>query len=41
MQNTLPVTNENGYFEIRLESIGGMGANLSFLKCIQLFQLRF
>ncbi len=28
MQNTLPVTNENGYFEIRLESIGGMGANL-------------
>lgn len=24
----LPVTNENGYFEIRLESIGGLGANL-------------
>lgn len=28
-QYTLPVTNENGYFEIRLESIGGLGANLS------------
>lgn len=28
MENTLPVTNDNGYFEIRLESIGGMGANL-------------
>lgn len=27
-QNVLPVTNENGYFEIRLESIGGLGANL-------------
>lgn len=27
-QNILPVTNENGYFEIRLESIGGLGANL-------------
>ena len=25
---SLPVTNENGYFEIRLESIGGLGANL-------------
>ena len=25
---TLPITNENGYFEIRLESIGGLGANL-------------
>lgn len=25
---TLPVTNENGYYEIRLESIGGLGANL-------------
>lgn len=25
---TLPVTNQNGYFEIRLESIGGLGANL-------------
>ena len=24
----LPVTNENGYYEIRLESIGGLGANL-------------
>lgn len=24
----LPVTNENGYFEMRLESIGGLGANL-------------
>lgn len=24
----LPVANENGYFEIRLESIGGLGANL-------------
>lgn len=28
MQTQLPVTNENGYFEIRLESIGGLGANL-------------
>jgi len=28
MSNILPVTNENGYFEIRLESIGGLGANL-------------
>lgn len=27
-QNILPVTNENGYYEIRLESIGGLGANL-------------
>lgn len=27
-QNLLPVTNENGYYEIRLESIGGLGANL-------------
>lgn len=27
-QITLPRTNENGYFEIRLESIGGLGANL-------------
>lgn len=25
---TLPITNENGYYEIRLESIGGLGANL-------------
>lgn len=28
MSNILPITNENGYFEIRLESIGGLGANL-------------
>lgn len=28
MESILPVTNDNGYFEIRLESIGGMGANL-------------
>lgn len=27
-KNILPITNENGYFEIRLESIGGLGANL-------------
>lgn len=27
-QSNLPVTNENGYYEIRLESIGGLGANL-------------
>lgn len=27
-QFTLPITKENGYFEIRLESIGGFGANL-------------
>lgn len=27
-QITLPCTNENGYYEIRLESIGGLGANL-------------
>lgn len=25
---TLPSTNENGYYEMRLESIGGLGANL-------------
>lgn len=25
---SLPVTNESGYYEIRLESIGGLGANL-------------
>ena len=25
---SLPVTNENGSYEIRLESIGGLGANL-------------
>lgn len=25
----LPIKNKNGYFEIRLESIGGLGANLS------------
>ena len=24
----LPMVNENGYYEIRLESIGGLGANL-------------
>lgn len=28
MKMELPVTNENGFFEIRLESIGGLGANL-------------
>ncbi len=28
-QPVLPVTNELGYFEIRMESIGGMGANLA------------
>lgn len=27
-QIVLPTANENGYFEIRLESIGGLGANL-------------
>lgn len=27
-QITLPFTNEKGYYEIRLESIGGLGANL-------------
>lgn len=27
-KGTLPLTNENGYYEIRLESIGGLGANL-------------
>lgn len=27
-QFNLPVTSENGYYEIRLESIGGLGANL-------------
>ncbi len=27
-QTILPVTNENGYYELRLESIGGLGANL-------------
>lgn len=27
-QITLPEVNENGYYEIRLESIGGLGANL-------------
>ena len=52
MENTLPVTNDNGYFEIRLESIGGMGANLCgkmlgelgalypFPECVKFFQLR-
>lgn len=29
MSVNLPVTNEYGFFEIRLESIGGLGANLS------------
>lgn len=24
----LPITDENGYYQIRLESIGGLGANL-------------
>ena len=24
----LPIVNEEGYYEIRLESIGGLGANL-------------
>lgn len=28
MKIELPCTNENGYYEIRLESIGGLGANL-------------
>lgn len=27
--NTLPVRNERGFFEIRLESIGGLGANVA------------
>ena len=27
-ETILPITNEHGYFEIRLESIGGLGANL-------------
>jgi pyruvate ferredoxin oxidoreductase gamma subunit len=27
--NALPIKNENGYFEIRMEAIGGMGANLA------------
>ncbi len=27
-EERLPATNENGYYEIRLESIGGLGANL-------------
>lgn len=27
-QTALPVVNENGYYEMRLESIGGLGANL-------------
>src|SRR5690606_31687932 len=29
MNATLPVTNEEGFYEIRLESIGGLGANLA------------
>ncbi len=28
MNTQLPVTNQSGYYEIRLESIGGLGANL-------------
>ena len=28
MKTTLPVMNQSGYYEIRLESIGGLGANL-------------
>lgn len=28
MKATLPVTNQSGYYEIRLESIGGLGANV-------------
>lgn len=28
METKLPVTNQNGYYEIRMESIGGLGANL-------------
>lgn len=28
MNTKLPVTNQSGYYEIRLESIGGLGANL-------------
>ena len=28
MQNILPIINNNGCYEIRLESIGGLGANL-------------
>ena len=27
-QEKLPVKNDRGYYEIRLESIGGLGANL-------------
>ena len=48
---TLPYTNEYGYFEMRLESIGGFGANLCgkllgelgalYLKCRKLFKLWF
>ena len=30
---TLPITKENGYYEIRLESIGGLGANLWGTGC--------
>lgn len=26
---SLPITNEDGFYEIRLESVGGLGANLS------------
>lgn len=28
MRTALPITNQSGYYEIRLESIGGLGANL-------------
>lgn len=28
-ESSLPIKNEQGYFEIRMESIGGMGANLA------------
>ena len=28
IQTTLPRVNELGYYEMRLESIGGLGANL-------------
>lgn len=29
IMSTLPIKNENGFYEIRLESIGGLGANLA------------
>ncbi len=31
----LPKTNEYGFYEMRLESIGGLGANLSLHKINQ------